>query len=177
MKNYNNIYYFWYNNVVFILLVLTIFQFIHSSDIYFCDSNENINDFIIEDNLTNINQINNDNVDNTNIISAPIKSNFFIRIKNHIKSKLYWHLSVKDTCKYNSYKDFKNSSWQSSNSIWDEFKSEIKSEWNLLKQGKLKKSPFDIKERIRIDNIFKIHEENKVRIKSEWLKYRYGNNK
>lgn len=144
-----------------------------------CDSKDSINEFIIDNSVEQEKdhdiQI---NPNETLVISIIEKSNVFVRIKTSIARKIYWHTSVKDTCQYASFKDFKNSSWKPNKSLWSEIKSEWKSEWNLLKEGKLKpRSKFDIMERAKWNRNLEITEYNKRRVKYERYVHRYGGSK
>lgn len=140
-KDIYNICYF----LVGLFFLLNIIQLIFFNDINLCDSNESINHFIIDNQSKSI-----DNEDKIGVAST-VKPKFIGSIKDLIKRKIYWHVSVKDTLKYDSFTDFKkDSSWEPKQNLWNDIKSEWKSEWDLLKKGKLKESKFDIRENIRI---------------------------
>lgn len=136
----NNKYYYnlKYNLFILLLVIFYVLQFIYHCDVNLCDSNDNINDFVLESISVDNTLENKNNEEKIAVTSTTIKPKFFKSLKNLIKRKIYWDISVKDTKKYSSFTEFNNSSWQPTNSIWKEIKIEAKSEWDLLKQGKLK---------------------------------------
>ncbi len=107
---------YWLLHIVIIVIIFNILDC--DSYLIYCDSNEPIDEFFIEDNL-------NESLLNSNYSKDAHCSSILGKYKNIGKRKIAWHILEKDKGNFSSYKEYKKS-WDPNTRILSEIRKQVR---------------------------------------------------
>jgi hypothetical protein len=107
---------YWLLHIVIIAIIFNILNY--DSYLIYCDSNEPIDEFFIEDNS-------NESLSNSNYSEDAHCSSILDKYKNIGKRKIAWHILEKDKGNFSSYKEYKKS-WDPNTSILSEIRKQVR---------------------------------------------------
>jgi len=110
--------FYWLLYIIIIIILFNIFDY--NSCIVYCDSNEPIDQFFVEDSS-------NKSLLHSNFSDDAYCSSILGKYKNIGKRKIAWFIFEKDKGNYANYKEYKKS-WNSNTDILSQIKKELKSD-------------------------------------------------